>query len=50
VRAVYIIRGIDPKVDAEVVKAVRQWTFRPATIHGEPVACMQTVRVSIDVR
>lgn len=50
VRAVYIIRGIDPKVDAEVVKAVRQWTFRPATMYGDPVACMQTVRVSIDVR
>jgi len=50
VRAVYIIRGIDPKVDAEVVNAVRQWTFRPATMYGEPVACMQTVRVSIDVR
>lgn len=42
---VQITKGVDPDLDAEAVKAVSKWRFRPAEKKGKPVA----VRVRIEV-
>ena len=46
---VRVIRGSHPDIDAEVIAALRQWKFRPATRNGKPVAVYYTLTVNIDV-
>ncbi|HEX7185522.1 MAG TPA: energy transducer TonB [Thermoanaerobaculia bacterium] len=45
-----VLRGLDPRVDAAMVDAVRQWTFRPARRKGKPVAVAYVVTVRLEVR
>jgi protein TonB len=42
---VKVLRSLDPRLDAEAVKAIEQWRFKPGTKDGKPVA----VQVEIDV-
>jgi TonB family protein len=34
---VHVVRSINPKVDAQVLEAVRDFKFRPATLDQQPV-------------
>ena len=38
VGTVEVFRSLSPELDEEAVKAVRQWTFKPAQYKGEPIA------------
>ena len=42
---VTVKRSLDPDLDAEAIRATKQWRFRPGTKDGEPVA----VQVSIEL-
>ena len=37
VDSIQVVRGIDPLLDANAVRALAQWKFRPAERQGEPV-------------
>jgi TonB family protein len=37
VAGVQVVRGIDPQLDGNAVRALAQWKFRPAERQGEPV-------------
>jgi periplasmic protein TonB len=39
---VYILRGVDDRLDAYASAALSRWRFRPGTRNGDPVA-LQTV-------
>ncbi len=39
-----LVNGIESSIDQTVVAAVRQWTFRPASRDGRPVASEQELR------
>jgi TonB family protein len=41
-----VLKGLPMGLDAAAVEAVRTWKFRPATLHGKPVAVYFTVPVS----
>ena len=42
---VVVIKSLEPSLDREAIKAVKQWKFKPGTRNGKPVA----VRVNVDV-
>jgi hypothetical protein len=44
---VQVFRGLIPAIDAAMVDAVRQWTFRPARLRGRPVAVAYVITVRI---
>lgn len=51
VRSVRVVRdGTVPKVGALYVNAIKQWRFKPGTLHGKPVDVEYTLSVIIDVR
>jgi protein TonB len=50
VRDLRVIQGADDPMTASVLAAVRQWRFRPATRHGEPVDVIYNVTTRIHVR
>ena len=51
VRDVRVVRdGTIPKVGGLYSDAIRQWRFKPATLHGRPVDVQYDVSVIIDVR
>jgi len=35
---VHVVRSVNPKVDAQVLEAVREFKFRPATLDQQPVS------------
>ena len=41
-----IVRSLSPELDAETVKTVGQWKFKPATKDGKPVAVKMNIEVS----
>ena len=49
---VRITRSLDPVfgLDAEAIKAARQWRFEPATRFGEPVASLNTIEMDFSLR
>ena len=49
-RNVKVIGNLEPSLDAEAVKAVRQWLFDPATKDGQPVICGAKTEVHFDLR
>ena len=49
---VRVVRSIDRNfgLDAEAVRAAKQWRFRPGTRFGEPVAVLVTIELSFALR
>ena len=45
VDSVQLVRGIDEELDANAMKALSQWKFRPATRQGEPVELEAIVHI-----
>lgn len=43
-----VIVGLHPALDEAAVAAVREWTFKPATLNGKPT--VTTARLSIEFR
>src|SRR5258708_2519028 len=51
VRSVRVVRdGTVPKVGSLYVDAIKQWRFKPGTLHGQPVDVEYNLSVIIDVR
>jgi protein TonB len=50
VRAVRVTRSLDRGLDDEAVKAVRQWTFEPATRDGRAVPVTVAVVMNFRLR
>ena len=42
---VRVLKGLDPSLDENAVKAVEQWKFEPATKDGEPVTVQATIQI-----
>jgi protein TonB len=49
VTGVKIVKPLTMGLDQEAVRAVRQWKFRPATLHGQPVAVFFQLAVTFEV-
>ena len=47
---VRITQSLDPRLDAEAVKAARQWLFEPGTRFGEPVAILVNLALDFNLR
>lgn len=47
IESVCVLRGLRPDVDAEIVKAVRQWRFAPAISRGKAVPVVMTITDTI---
>lgn len=45
-----VTSGLDPRIDAESIKAAKRWAFLPARKRGEPVACFHRVSFAFDTR
>jgi TonB family protein len=45
VDSVQLVRGIDPELDANAMRALVQWKFRPAERRGEPVDLEAVVHI-----
>jgi TonB family protein len=50
VEDVHVVKPSIPEVDAAIVDAMKQWRFKPATLHGKPVRVRYMVSVTIDWR
>ena len=47
---VRVTKGLDPSLDAEATKALKQWKFKPGTRDGKAVPVQTTVEMSFEVR
>jgi protein TonB len=45
VDAIQLVRGIDPQLDANAIRALRQWKFRPGAKQGTPVELEAIVHI-----
>jgi TonB family protein len=45
-RDIIVEQGVDPGLDQNAIKAIRQWSFRPASHNGVPVAVKARVAVN----
>jgi TonB family protein len=45
-----ILKGLDPGLDQEAIKAVMQYRFKPATRDGQPVPVHLTIQISFKIR
>jgi len=50
VDSIQLVRGIDEELDANAMKALGQWKFRPATRLGEPVELEAIVHIPFHAR
>jgi outer membrane biosynthesis protein TonB len=50
--SIRITRSLDPVfgLDAQAIIAVRQWRFRPGTLHGQAVAVFVNVELKFTLR
>lgn len=46
---VKVIKSLDPGLDANAVKTVRTWKFRPATKNGQPAPVHISVMLSFEL-
>ena len=47
---VQISKALDPDLDQEAIKAMKQWKFRPGTKDGKPVAVEVTVEMRFTLK
>jgi len=47
---VRVIRSLDPDLDAQAVKAMTGWQFRPARFNGEPAALVVEANMTFTMR
>jgi TonB family protein len=47
VQDVKVVRGLSAKLDKEILRAVQDWEFKPATFNGKPVKVTYTLTVNI---
>jgi protein TonB len=50
ITALEVVQGLPMGLDTAALEAVRQWTFRPATLDGAPVAVCYSLTVSFQVQ
>jgi TonB family protein len=50
VTSVRTLKTNDETLVQYVVPAIKQWKFRPATLHGKPVTALHNIRFSYEVR
>ena len=50
VRDVRVLQRLEPSLDQGAQRALAQWTFRPATHIGQPVAMAITVEMAFTLR
>jgi TonB family protein len=50
VDSIQLVRGIDEELDANAMKALSEWKFRPATRQGEPVELEAIVHIPFHAR
>jgi len=50
VTSVRTLKANDETLVQYVVPAIRQWKFRPATLHGKPVTALYNISFSYEVR
>jgi TonB family protein len=50
VTSVRTLKANDDTLMQYVVPAIKQWKFRPATLHGKPVTVFYTLKFSYEVR
>ncbi len=46
VNGVKVLKGLSEDLDQAAAYAVRRWKFRPATLHGKPVAVIYNLRIN----
>jgi protein TonB len=46
VQDIHVERSLEPGLDKEAIKAVRQWQFRPGQRHGRPMR----VKVQVEIK
>ena len=44
-----VLQGIDPGLDNAALKAAQKWLFEPATLDGQPVPVIATLRLSFRI-
>jgi TonB family protein len=44
-----IVEPVSLELDAAAVRSVEQWRFRPASLHGNPIAVRVTVPVKFTI-
>lgn len=47
---VTVLRSVSPDVDRAVIAAVKEWTFVPAMLNGEPQQVAYNIAVPVGVR
>lgn len=45
VEAADVVRSVNSRIDAEAVRAVKNWRYQPARLHGEPVKVFKIVMI-----
>jgi periplasmic protein TonB len=48
-RHVHTIRKLGMGLDEKAIEAVRQYKFKPSTLHGKPVAVQITIEVNFHI-
>jgi TonB family protein len=48
-RDVQVVRGVSPELDAEAIRAVKETSFEPGTMDGEPVPVRMTLPITFQL-
>jgi outer membrane biosynthesis protein TonB len=44
------VRFLDPELEHQSMKAVQQWIFEPASLHGKPVAQLVEIELTFTLK